>query len=214
MALSPIGKKEVEPNLKKINQVLQDFFKKKGKLIPIPTLKEQDFGYWHSSHCKDCSQELEKKIKLAVDDIEKARMESKFKEIGKEGKEIFNQISESEFDKDKWEQFLVDYIGKEIDKLNKEIIAEREREREKLKYEIAELEKITNRTPEQEQKLKELKEKLVKLEQGSSSDSGGDPKKPTNYWPWILGGIGIVLVVGIIVYFLLKDKKTSKNAKI
>jgi flagellar motility protein MotE (MotC chaperone) len=62
------------------------------------------------------------------------------------------------------------------------MITERERERAKLKQEIADLEKITNRTPEQEQKLKELKEKLAKLEQGSSSGSdGGDPKKPTNY---------------------------------
>jgi hypothetical protein len=48
-----------------------------------------------------------------------------------------------------------------------------------LRKEIAELEAITNRTPEQEQKLKELKEKLAKLESGSQ-DGGGDPKKPTN----------------------------------
>jgi uncharacterized protein involved in exopolysaccharide biosynthesis len=63
------------------------------------------------------------------------------------------------------------------------IITERERERERaeLKKEITDLEKITNRTPKQEQKLKELKDKLAELEQGSN-DSGGDSKKPTNYW--------------------------------
>jgi hypothetical protein len=59
---------------------------------------------------------------------------------------------------------------------------ERERERAKLKQEIADLEKITNRTPQQEQKLKELKVKLARLESGSQDGGGGDPKKPTNYW--------------------------------
>ena len=40
-----------------------------------------------------------------------------------------------------------------------------EREREQIRTRIAELEAITNRTPEQEQELQNLKEKLVKLEQ-------------------------------------------------
>ena len=40
-----------------------------------------------------------------------------------------------------------------------------EREREQIRTRIAELEAITNRTPEQEQELKDLKEKLTKLEQ-------------------------------------------------
>jgi hypothetical protein len=45
------------------------------------------------------------------------------------------------------------------------IITEREREREQLRTRIAELEAITNRTAEQERELRNLKEKLAKLEQ-------------------------------------------------
>lgn len=51
---------------------------------------------------------------------------------------------------------------------------------------------------------------LKELEQQIQS-GGEDNKKSTNYLPWILGGIGIILVVGIIIYFLLKDKKSSKE---
>jgi hypothetical protein len=51
-----------------------------------------------------------------------------------------------------------------------------------LRQEIADLEAITNQTTEQEQKLQELKDKLARLEQGSSdSGDGRNPKKPTNY---------------------------------
>jgi len=80
-----------------------------------------------------------------------------------------------------------------------------------LRQEIADLEAITNRTPEQEKKLKKLKEKLAKLEQGSSDGGGGDPKKPTNYWLWIGGGMVILLLIGIIAYFLLKGKNPSEK---
>ena len=49
------------------------------------------------------------------------------------------------------------------------MITEREREREQIRTRIAELEAITNRTAEQEQELRSLKEKLAKLEQGEGS---------------------------------------------
>ena len=78
-----------------------------------------------------------------------------------------------------------------------------------MKQEIADLEAITNRTPEQERRLQELKDKLAKLEQGSS-DSGGDPKKPTNYWLWIGLGALLVIVVGIIIYLLTRNKNQEK----
>jgi ABC-type Fe3+-hydroxamate transport system substrate-binding protein len=79
-----------------------------------------------------------------------------------------------------------------------------------LKKEITDLEKITNRTPKQEQKLKELKDKLAELEQGSN-DSGGDSKKPTNYWLWIGGGIALVIIIGAIIYFLTRKKEPKKD---
>jgi hypothetical protein len=52
-------------------------------------------------------------------------------------------------------------------KIVNQIIAEREREQ--IQTRIAELEAIANRTPEQEQELRSLKEKLVKLEQQEGS---------------------------------------------
>ena len=87
---------------------------------------------------------------------------------------------------------------------------EREREREskitQLKSEIQQLEQITNRTAEQEQELKDKKAELTRLEQ--EKQEKGDPKKPNNYWPWIIGGgIVLVLVIGIITYFWGKNKE-------
>ena len=84
---------------------------------------------------------------------------------------------------------------------------ERERERANLLSEIQQLEAIINRTPQQEQRLRDLREQLTNLE----NSQGGDPKKPTNYLPWIIGGIAILLVVGIIIYFLLKNKKNART---
>ena len=50
-------------------------------------------------------------------------------------------------------------------------------EREQFRSRIAELEAIINRTAEQEQRLRDLREQLTNLE----NNQGGDPKKPTNY---------------------------------
>ncbi|CAG8453426.1 3901_t:CDS:2 [Ambispora gerdemannii] len=47
-------------------------------------------------------------------------------------------------------------------------------------------EAIVNRTSQQEQELKDKKQQLAELE--NQQQTGGDPKKPTNYWPWIIGG--------------------------
>ena len=81
------------------------------------------------------------------------------------------------------------------------VITKREREREQIRTRIAELEAIANRTPEQEQELRDLKEKLTKLEQQDKGKS---------YWPWIIGG-GIFVVLSIIViYFLIRNKKKIK----
>lgn len=96
--------------------------------------------------------------------------------------------------------------------LSKSNTTEREREREsnpvltKLKTEIHQLEQINNKTSEQNQKLKELKDQLAKLENNQQEEN---PKK--NYLPWILGGVGLVSLMGIITYFILKNKKEEKN---
>ena len=70
------------------------------------------------------------------------------------------------------------------------MITERERERERerqisqLRTRIAELEAIVNRTPHQEQELRNKRQELTDLEnqqQSGGGGSGGNPKKPTNY---------------------------------
>lgn len=54
--------------------------------------------------------------------------------------------------------------------------------------------------------LESLPNKSVSLEE-LEQQVGGD-NKPTNYLPWIIGGgIILVLVIGLILYFLLKNKK-------
>lgn len=137
--METLTKEQVEPNVKKIEQVLKSFFKSKGKII-----NHYYEDYWISPICEDCEEELKKQIKSAVDDIERARLESKFREASQEGEQIINQIPNSEnlFDEEKYKDFQFDYINKEIDKLNKEIIAEREREQ---KWEGWKLETVSYR---------------------------------------------------------------------
>ena len=76
------------------------------------------------------------------------------------------------------------------------MINQREREIEKLWRKIAKLEAIVNRTSQQEQELKDKKQQLAELE--NQQQTGGDPKKPTNYWPWIIGGVILVLIVILV----------------
>lgn len=108
--------KEVEPNRKKIDQVLKDFFSKKGKIIP----EVMDRDSW-TSLCKDCQQELKKGIKSAVDEIEDTRIREKFVEITQELGQIFTQIPKNI--RDGLEKNEIELINQE----NKEIITERER---------------------------------------------------------------------------------------
>ena len=56
---------------------------------------------------------------------------------------------------------------------------EREREQiQRLRTQIAELEAIPNRTPQQEQELREKREELRRLENQPQDSGGGDPKNP------------------------------------
>ena len=62
---------------------------------------------------------------------------------------------------------------------------------------------MSSRTSEQEQELKEKKAELAELEKQQIQE----PKK-TNYTLWIIGGVILVGIVGILTYyFLKKDKK-------
>ena len=93
----------------------------------------------------------------------------------------------------------------------KDIITIREREREReskikeLRERIAELEAITNRTAEQEAELASKKQELAELERQQSQ-----VPKETNWTLWIVGGIALVVVVGIIIYLLTRNKN-KKN---
>ena len=51
------------------------------------------------------------------------------------------------------------------------------------------------------------KQGLTSLNLSDLQKNNQESNKPTNYWPYILGGIGILLVIGIIAYFLFRKKK-------
>jgi hypothetical protein len=54
---------------------------------------------------------------------------------------------------------------------------------------------------------------LARLEQGSSdSGDGRNPKKPTNYWLWIFGGIVILIILVVVAWFFLINKE-DKNGQ-
>ena len=63
---------------------------------------------------------------------------------------------------------------------------------------------MSSRTETQEQELKNKRAELTKLENQQTQE----PKK--SYWPWILGGVGIIGLVGVIVYYLLKKDKSKE----
>lgn len=82
----------------------------------------------------------------------------------------------------------------------------KEKQIQQLRNRISELEAITNRTAEQERELQEKRSQLARLENQQRS-GGENSKEPTNYLPWIIGGIGIIAIVGVISYLLLKKKR-------
>jgi cytochrome c-type biogenesis protein CcmH/NrfG len=83
-------------------------------------------------------------------------------------------------------------------------MTEREREVSQLRTEIQQLEQIANRTAEQERELQEKKQRLAELERDKQQE---ESTKPTNWIPWIIGGVILVLAVGIIAYLLGKNKE-------
>jgi len=140
----PLIKELLEPNLKKTNQVFKNFFQKKGKLVPglCGADGSDRKDSWLCSYCESCSQELLKQVKLAVDEIEWGRIEKKGGELGKEVELIFEQIPKEELENElgdfgkEEKSFTLEFIEQEIDKLNKEIIAEREREQKWQGYQL------------------------------------------------------------------------------
>jgi hypothetical protein len=54
--------------------------------------------------------------------------------------------------------------------------------------------------------LQDKKQELAELERDKKQ--GIDPKK-TNWTPWIIGGVVLVLTIGIIAYFWGKNKKDN-----
>ena len=75
-----------------------------------------------------------------------------------------------------------------------------EREREEV------LEAIVNRTSQQEQELKNKKQELAELEKEKQEQNPNQK----SWWPWIIGGLGLAIVIGLIAYFLLRNK-TKEN---
>jgi hypothetical protein len=59
---------------------------------------------------------------------------------------------------------------------------------------------MSSRTADQEQELKNKKAELASLEKQQSQE----PKK--SYIPWIIGGVVLVGIVGIITYLLTRKK--------
>ncbi|CAG8716089.1 10672_t:CDS:2, partial [Ambispora leptoticha] len=80
---------------------------------------------------------------------------------------------------------------------------------EKLRRKIAKLEAIVNRTPQQEQDLKDKKQELAELEGQQQSGGGGDPGDPkkTNRTPWIIVSGELDLNLKSFKYTLLTDNK-------
>ena len=56
----------------------------------------------------------------------------------------------------------------------------------------------------------EVQQALGSLETSSSQDSPASTE-PTNYWPWILGGVGIITVLGIVYLLVVKNRKEDKT---
>ena len=70
---------------------------------------------------------------------------------------------------------------------------------------LEELKKVANLTLKQEQELQAKKAELARLEAQINSE-----KKPFNWTPWIIGGGIIVVLLGVIIYLLTRNKN-KKN---
>jgi DDE superfamily endonuclease len=169
--------------------------------------------------------------KLGVDikyprgsESDKKELEEKINELLK-GIKAFKQLPKdypgfSEYDKQQLEKKLTELKKKykykygELPNSLRDDNDNREREKREsriaqLRSEIQQLETLTNRTAEQERRLQELKDWLAQLE--NQQQSGGDPKDPNFAYLWIFLVIAILLIVGTIIYFLLKDKKPKQK---
>jgi predicted PurR-regulated permease PerM len=51
---------------------------------------------------------------------------------------------------------------------------------------------------------------LTSLSLSDLQATNSNTEKPTNYLPYILGGVGVLVLIGIIVYFLTKKRKRIK----
>lgn len=91
----------------------------------------------------------------------------------------------------------------------KQIRVERERRIFQLKSEIAKLEAITNRTSEQEFDLQNKKIELENLEREKQEQNS----KKTNWTLWIVGGIALVIVIGVVIYLLTRNKNKEVHGK-
>jgi len=52
---------------------------------------------------------------------------------------------------------------------------------------------------------------LTSLSLSDLQPTNPNTEKPTNYLPWILGGVGVLVLIGIIAYFLTRKKVKQKR---
>jgi len=146
-------------------------------------------------------REEEAQWKRFIDDFRQkvSQVEDKNSTKYKEGKKFIEEL-EAELNKK---------TGKGSDDDDRERERERDKKIEKLRRKIAKLEAIVNRTPAQEQELKDKKKELADLEQEKQQSQ--EPNK-TNWTPWLIGGgIILFLVIGIVAYFWGKVGKEKDN---
>jgi len=90
---------------------------------------------------------------------------------------------------------------------NKPKQREREREREQIQSEISNLENKPNKTAEEKAELEQKRKQLEQLDKNSEPSNS---KEPTNWTPWIVGGLVLVGVLGIAAYFYKRKKPKQK----
>ena len=135
--------------------------------------------------------EMEELSKLKDDEI------TEKKEIDKIEKKIGEKIGEISS-----KNFLDQLIREAKSFLDKTKI-----EREKIKVKLIKFSESDNifwKMTHQSRKA-EVQQVLSSLETSSFST------KPTNYWPWILGGAGITAALGIVYLLIAKIRKKNKT---